>query len=107
MYKTANGKPRNARLSDGFFVIHHGKYHSRLLLELDCATEDNPRFAREVPGCGVLRSDAYNGSAFVRRWLVVTTTTAHANQTTSENRGGKDAQPFYSPPPSKSRRRAF
>ena len=46
---------------DGYCVIKQRDYTSRLLLELDRATEDNPRFSREkiVPGIAYLRSDAY------------------------------------------------
>ncbi len=63
---------------DGFCAIRRGDYHSRLLLELDRANEDNPRIGREkiLPGIAYLRSTAYKkrfGYAS-GRWLFVTTT---------------------------------
>ena len=57
-----NGKKaaRNIR-PDGYCVIKHRDYTSRLLFELDRATEDNPRFSREkvVPGLAYIRSESY------------------------------------------------
>lgn len=69
---------------DGFFIILQwnevrGKWGPfRLLLELDMATEHNPRFAREKvrPGIAYLMSDVYEQRFGHKsgRWLVVTTT---------------------------------
>ena len=77
-YTHTDGKPARRQVRpDGFFVIQHGTYRSRLLLELDRATEDNPRFARQkvLPGLAYLRSDVYRQRTGYRsgRWLVVTT----------------------------------
>ncbi|NLF76925.1 MAG: hypothetical protein GX573_14600 [Chloroflexi bacterium] len=101
VYKTANGKTAKRQIRpDGFFVIHHGKYHSRLLLELDCATEDNPRFAREKvrPGVAYLRSDAYKQRFGFQsgRWLVVTTSERRMRnlKQQAEIAAGKDARAF-------------
>ena len=77
-YARADGRQARRQVRpDGFFVIRQGAYRSRLLLELDRATEDNPRFVRQkvLPGLAYLRSGAYQrrsgfGSG---RWLVVTT----------------------------------
>ena len=62
---------------DGYFVIKAEGFAFRRLLEIDRATEDNPRFGREkvVPGIAYLRSDAYARRIGARTgcWLVVTT----------------------------------
>lgn len=77
-YTGANGRAARRQVRpDGFFTIRHGEYRSRLLLELDRATEDNPRFVRQkvLPGLAYLRSGAYRGRSGYQsgRWLVVTT----------------------------------
>ncbi|NLF79094.1 MAG: hypothetical protein GX573_25660 [Chloroflexi bacterium] len=86
---------------DGFCVIRQGAYRSRLLLELDRATEDNPRFARQkvLPGIAYLRSDAYKrrfgyGSG---RWLVVTTSQRRLRnmKAQAERAAGEQARVFY------------
>lgn len=62
---------------DGYFVIQGGELVFRRLLEIDRATEDNPRFGREkvVPGIAYLISEAYERRVGGKsgRWLVVTT----------------------------------
>lgn len=78
MYTNVNGRAARRQVRpDGLFTIRHGAYRSRLLLELDRATEDNPRFVRQkvLPGLAYLRSSAFQRRAGYRsgRWLVVTT----------------------------------
>ncbi len=100
-YKQANGKKAKRLIRpDGFFVIKHGKQYSRLLLEIDCATEDNPRFAREKvrPGVAYLRSREYKQRFGFQsgRWLVVTTGERRMRnlKQQTEITVGKDAQVF-------------
>lgn len=100
-YKQADGKKaRRLIRPDGFFVIRHGKYYSRLLLEIDCSTEDNPRFAREKirPGVAYLRSREYKQRFGFQsgRWLVVTTSERRMRnlKQQAEIAVGKDAQVF-------------
>jgi hypothetical protein len=82
-------------------VIRSKGYRSRLLLEIDRATEDNPRFAREKvkPGIAYLRSDAYEKRFGYKsgRWLVVTTSEKRLMnmKRQAEIAGGKDAKVFY------------
>jgi len=100
-YRQANGqKARRLIRPDGFFVIKRGRHYSRLLLEIDCATEDNPRFAREkvLPGVAYLRSREYKQRFGFQsgRWLVVTTSERrmHNLKQQTEIAAGKDAQVF-------------
>lgn len=83
-YRDAQGRwARRKVRPDGTFVVRQwqaaaGEWRRyRFLLELDRATEDNPRFAREKvrPGVAYLRSEAYRQrfGAAAGRWLVVTT----------------------------------
>lgn len=83
-YKNRNGKSKTRLIRpDGFFTIRRptgqpGKLEELpFLLEIDMATEDNPRFAREKvrPGVAYLKSNAYHERFGVDygRWLVVTT----------------------------------
>ena len=77
-YKDAAGRTIKRRIRpDAFFFIRRPGYRYRLLLEIDMATEDNPRFAREkvLPGTAYLQSEAYKRRFGGRsgRWLVVTT----------------------------------
>ncbi len=101
-YRQANGqKARRLVRPDGYFVIRQGNHTSRLLLELDCATEDNPRFAREKvrPGVAYLRSDAYKQRFGFQsgRWLVVTTGERRLRnlKQQTELAAGKDAAVFW------------
>jgi hypothetical protein len=77
-YTRPNGKKHRRKVRpDGYFIILVDGQPRRFLLELDRATEDNPRFAREkvLPGISYLKSEAYIkrfGHAS-GRWLVVTT----------------------------------
>jgi hypothetical protein len=70
-------------------------------LELDRATEDNPRFAREKvrPGVAYLRSAAYKKRFGYQtgRWLVVTTTDRRMQNMNrqAELAVGGDARVFY------------
>ena len=82
-YRGARGKRRRRQVRpDGFFVLRHedgGKANDfAFLLEIDMATEHNPRFVRDkvLPGIAYLKSDAYRDRFGLRygRWLVVTTT---------------------------------
>jgi hypothetical protein len=107
-YKDEQGKKTKRRIRpDSFFDILHlngsdGKwYHNRMLLELDRATEDNPRFAREKvrPGVAYLRSQAYERRFGFKsgRWLVVTTgerRMLNMKRQTEATAGG-DAGAFY------------
>lgn len=100
-YRLASGqKARRLVRPDGFFVLRKGKHHSRLLLEIDCATEDNPRFAREKvrPGVAYLRSEAYKQRFGYQsgRWLVVTTSERRLRnmKRQTEIAVGRDAQVF-------------
>lgn len=100
-YRQANGqKARRLIRPDGFFVIKHGRQYSRLLLEIDCATEDNPRFAREkvLPGVAYLRSREYKQRFGFQsgRWLVITTGERRMRnlKQQTEIAAGKDAQVF-------------
>jgi hypothetical protein len=62
---------------DGYAVVRRGEYVSRLLLELDRATEHNPRFGLEkvIPGIAYIRSKGYKIRFGFNsgKWLVVTT----------------------------------
>lgn len=101
-YADIHGR-RKSRLvrPDGYFVIRQGKYVSRLLLELDMATEDNPRFAREkvLPGIAYLRSKAYKKRFGYQsgRWLVVTTSEHRMRNLKSQTEvvAGNAARLFY------------
>ncbi len=86
---------------DGYCVLQQGDYTARLLFELDRATEDNPRFAREkvIPGIAYLRSDAYKRRfGFASgRWLVITTSERRLRnmKRQAEVAAGNDAKFFY------------
>ncbi|MFC1959371.1 replication-relaxation family protein [Chloroflexota bacterium] len=71
------GKAKRRVIPDGFCVIKSRGYHSRLLLEVDMRTEDNPRFGEEkvLPGIAYVRSEGYAQRFGYKsgRWLVVTT----------------------------------
>lgn len=78
-YKLPSGKRKSRYIRpDGCFSISSHGYRYQFLLEIDMATEDNPRFAREkvMPGSAYLKSKAYRdrfGGDTYGRWLVVTT----------------------------------
>lgn len=77
-YELPNGsKAKREVRPDGYFVIGQGDFLFRRLLEIDRATEDNPRFGREkvLPGLSYLGSEAYEKrfGGKTGRWLVVTT----------------------------------
>lgn len=84
-YETRGGTSRKRQIQpDGFFVIHRllsgGSEEIEeyaFLLEIDMATEDNPRFAREKvrPGVAYLGSRNYQERFGIDygRWLVITT----------------------------------
>ena len=84
-YKTTDGRTKKRYLQpDGFFIIRRSPLHQpdliedyAFLLEIDMATEDNPRFAREKvrPGVAYLDSQSYKQRFGIDygRWLVVTT----------------------------------
>ncbi len=77
-YKLPNGKKKSSLIRpDGFFSIVHRGYRYKFLLEIDMATEDNPRFVRQkvLPGLAYLKSQSYRqrfGGENSGRWLVVT-----------------------------------
>jgi hypothetical protein len=101
-YVKPNGtKDRRKVRPDGYFIILINGQPRRFLLELDRATEDNPRFAREkvLPGIAYLRSDTYArrfGHAS-GRWLVVTTGERRMRNMRQQARqvAGRDANLFY------------
>ncbi|MCL5428309.1 MAG: replication-relaxation family protein [Chloroflexi bacterium] len=78
-YKLPNGKRKSRYIRpDGCFSIGRHGCRYQFLIEIDMATEDNPRFAREkvLPGLAYLKSRAYRkrfGDDIYSRWLVVTT----------------------------------
>lgn len=86
---------------DGFCVVSKGTYTSRLLLELDRASEDNPRLVREkiLPGIVYLRSAAYKQRCGYTsgRWLFITTSERRLKnmKRTTENAAKGDAKLFY------------
>jgi hypothetical protein len=106
-YVDQNGKSQSRQVRpDGYFTIrrpaasHPGKQEEfAFLLEIDMATEDNPRFGREkvLPGIAYLKSDAYQERFGLRfgRWLVVTTGRRRMNNMRSQTKrlGGKNL--FY------------
>ena len=107
-YIDAQNKTARRRVRpDGFFVIRQWRareakgYRHRMLLEIDRATEDNPRFGREKarPGVAYLRSEAYERRFGDKsgRWLVVTTGARRlANlKRQTEIELGRDATVFY------------
>ncbi len=86
---------------DGYCVISKGDYTSRLLIEVDRATEDNGRITKEklLPGLAYIRSDAYKQRFGFSsgRWLFVTTSDRrlkHMKQA-AENSVKNDAKLFY------------
>ena len=78
-YKLPNGKRKSRMIRpDGCFSIISQGCRYQFLLEIDKATEDNPRFAREkvLPGLAYLKSKAFRerfGNQAYGQWLVVTT----------------------------------
>jgi hypothetical protein len=82
---TLKGKHESRRMiPDGYFVIadeerraKEQSFRARFLLELDMATEDNPRFESEkiAAGAAYLQSSQYKERFGVNagRWLIVTT----------------------------------
>ncbi len=86
---------------DGYFIVREGAHLFRFLLELDRATEDNPRFAREkvLPGLAYLKSAVY-AARFGHasgRWLVVTTSARRLRnlQRQAASAAGRDARAFH------------
>lgn len=87
---------------DGYGVINYqNKVRSRLLIEVDRATEDNPRFVREkvIPGIAYIRSDTYRArfGANAGRWLVITTSDRRVvnMRRQAESASGPDAKVFH------------
>ena len=101
-YIKANGKKGLRKVRpDGYFIILVDGQPRRFLLELDRATEDNPRFAREkvLPGIAYLKSEVYArrfGHAS-GRWLVVTTGERRMRNMRAQTRlaARRDANLFY------------
>ncbi len=106
-YTSETGKRRRRRIRpDAFFMLKREKTGLRqrvedfaYLLELDRATEDNPRFAREkvLPGLAYLKSQHYQdrfGTPY-GRWLVVTTSERRMNNLRSQTRRAGDRGQFY------------
>jgi len=102
-YKLPNGKKKATLVRpDGFFSIVHKGYRYKFLLEIDMATEDNPRFVRQkvIPGLAYLKSKAYRerfGGENSGRWLVVTTGEKRLQNMLAQTRAaaGKEASLFY------------
>jgi len=86
---------------DGYFIIREQERISRLLLEVDRATEDQPRFSREkvLPGLAYVTSETYKARFGYNagRWLVVTTSERRLRnmKAQTERAAGKDARAFY------------
>lgn len=101
-FRMPNGKKASRLIRpDSVFVVQHDDFAPRHLLEIDRATEDNPRFTREkvLPGIAYLQSEAYR-KRFGRqpgRWLVVTTTERrlHNLKKQAELAAGKEVKKFY------------
>ena len=100
--ETADGTRRRRQIRpDAFFVIRQQFYTSRFLLEVDLATEDNPRFGRDKvkPGLLYLKSAAYKQRFGYNsgRWLVVTTSEKrlHNLKHQTEAVAGRAASVFY------------
>lgn len=106
-YTSETGKKRRRRIRpDAFFMLKqekngllHRAEEFAYLLELDRATEDNPRFAREkvLPGLAYLKSQRYHdrfGTPY-GRFLVVTTTEQRMNNLRSQTRRAGDRGQFY------------
>ena len=101
-YTLPTGQKRKRKVRpDGYCAItHHGKRY-RLLLELDRATEDNPRFTREkvYPGIAYLTSDVYQARFGAKHgwWLVVTTGERRLTNMKrhTERAAGRDARWFF------------
>lgn len=77
-YTLPNGtQARRFIRPDGYAIVRKGAYVCRLLLELDRATEHNPRFAAEkiLPGIAYVRSEIYKRRFGYNsgKWLIVTT----------------------------------
>jgi hypothetical protein len=101
-YKGNKGRTVKRRIRpDAFFSIRRTGYRHLLLLEIDMATEDNPRFAREKvrPGVAYLQSKAYKRRFGGRsgRWLVVTTGERRMKnmKRQTETTAGRNAGLFY------------
>lgn len=86
---------------DGYAIVKNGSYVARLLLELDRATEHNPRFGIEkvVPGIAYIRSDSYRRRFGFNsgKWLVVTTSDRRLQnmKRATELVAGSNARLFY------------
>lgn len=101
-FTDSNGQARHRLVRpDGYAVITLAGKQFRLLIEIDRATEDNPRFGREkvLPGIAYLRSDIYRRRFGYNagKWLVVTTGERRMQnmKRQTERTAGKDAQVFY------------
>jgi hypothetical protein len=97
-----NGKKASRHIRpDGFCLIRQGTYYSRLLIELDKASEDNPRIGREkiLPGIAYLRSDAYRKRFGYTsgRWLFITTSDRRLSNLKRQTEivAGNDAKLFF------------
>ena len=86
---------------DGYGVIVLEEKRFRFLVELDRATEDNPRFVREkvYPGIAYLRSEVYKRRFGFNagRFLIITTGERRARnmKRQAEQAVGKEARLFY------------
>jgi hypothetical protein len=86
---------------DGYCVLLLSGKPFRLLFEIDRATEDNPRIAREkvYPGIAYIRSAAYKRRFGINagRWLFITTGERRLRnmKRQTEHAAGSDARLFY------------
>ncbi len=102
-FKMPNGKARSSLIRpDGYFSILNKAYRYKFLLEIDMATEDNPRFVRQkvLPGLAYLKSKIYRerfGGENSGRWLVVTTGERRLQNMLDQTRvaAGEEAALFY------------
>ena len=95
------GRVTRAIRPDAACVLKQPHYTSRLLVEIDMATEDNRRFVREKvrPGVAYLASEAYKQRFGFQsgRWLVITTSAQrlHNMKRATEAAVGRAAAVFY------------
>mgnify|MGYP002345330837 FL=1 len=102
-----DGQPKKIRkgvIPDSFFMLQDtgtGQTRARVLLELDMATQDNPRFGREkvLPGINYILSSQYKARFGDNsgRWLVVTTGERRMQnlKRQAESVAGRAAGAFY------------
>ena len=101
-YSLPDGTKATRRIRpDGYCAITRGDYTGKFLIEVDMATEDNPRIGREkiLPGIAYVRSDAYKQRFGYHsgRWLFITTSDRrlHHMKRKAEAVAANDARLFF------------